>query len=45
MYPSNMGVKLQKNVLKNNLGSWIFIIPILIIHLFVVALQRYQPFT
>jgi len=44
MYPSNMGVKLQKNVLKNNLGSWIFIIPILIIHLFVVALPALSTF-
>ena len=44
MYPSNMGVKLQKNVLKNNLGSWVFIIPILIIHLFVVALPALSTF-
>lgn len=44
MYPSNMGVKLQKNVIKNNLGSWVFIIPILIIHLLVVALPALSTF-
>ena len=44
MYPSNMGVKLRNNVLKNNLGSWVFIVPILIIHLFVVALPALSTF-
>jgi len=38
VYSSKIGDKLSNNVLKKNLGSWLFILPILIIHLFVVAL-------
>jgi raffinose/stachyose/melibiose transport system permease protein len=39
-----MGVKLSKSVLKNNLGSWMFIFPILLIHLLVVALPAISTF-
>ena len=38
MYSSKIGDKMSINVLKKNLGSWLFILPILVIHLFVVAL-------